>query len=72
MKRTIEKFKYHLRLKEAAEFLGVSPNTVRNWRREGKLTTFRTPINGYRLRSNRIRVGKAEFITISSPRLEVG
>ena len=45
----MEKLKDYLRVKEAAEFLGVSPNTIRNWSREGKLKTFRNPINGYRL-----------------------
>ena len=45
----MDKLKDYLRVKEAAEFLGVSPNTIRNWSREGKLKTFRNPINGYRL-----------------------
>ena len=45
----MEKLKDYLRVKEAAEFLGVSPNTIRNWSREGKLNTFRNPINSYRL-----------------------
>ncbi len=34
---------------EAASFLGVSPNTVRNWSRKGKIPTHRHPVNGYRL-----------------------
>jgi MerR family copper efflux transcriptional regulator len=38
-----------LTVKEAAEFLGVSPNTVRNWGREDKLPEHRHPINNYRL-----------------------
>ncbi|MEM8529483.1 MAG: helix-turn-helix domain-containing protein [Chloroflexota bacterium] len=38
-----------LQIKAAAKFLGVSPNTLRNWERSGKLTTYRHPINGYRL-----------------------
>ena len=38
-----------LTVKEAAEFLGVSPNTVRNWGREGKIPEHRHPINNYRL-----------------------
>lgn len=36
-------------VKEAAEFLGVSPNTVRNWGREAKIPEHRHPINNYRL-----------------------
>ncbi len=39
----------YLRIKEAAEYLGVSPNTLRNWGRNGKLTERRHPINDYRL-----------------------
>ena len=38
-----------LQVKEAAELLGVAPNTVRNWERDGKIPSFRNPINGYRL-----------------------
>ena len=34
---------------EAAEFLGVSASTLRNWDREGKLQASRHPVNGYRL-----------------------
>lgn len=34
---------------EAAAFLGVSPATLRNWDRAGKIKTFRHHINGYRL-----------------------
>jgi excisionase family DNA binding protein len=33
----------------AANFLGVSPSTLRNWDREGKLKAIRHPINRYRL-----------------------
>lgn len=39
----------YLRIKEAAEYLGVSPNTLRNWGRNGKLAERRHPINRYRL-----------------------
>ena len=38
-----------LTVKDAAEYLGVSPNTLRNWGREGKVPEHRNPINGYRL-----------------------
>lgn len=38
-----------LTVKEAAEFLGVSPNTIRNWGREAKIPEHRHPINNYRL-----------------------
>ena len=39
----------YMRIKEAAEYLGVSPNTLRNWGRSGKLAERRHPINDYRL-----------------------
>ena len=38
-----------IRVKEAAQLLGVSPNTVRSWGAEGKITEFRHPANNYRL-----------------------
>jgi MerR family copper efflux transcriptional regulator len=39
----------YLRVKDAAEQLGVSPSTLRNWERAGKITAYRNLINGYRL-----------------------
>jgi len=42
-------FKASLTVGEAAAFLGVSPSTLRNWDRAGRLKAGRHPINGYRL-----------------------
>jgi len=39
----------YLLVNEAAEFLGVSPNTIRNWGRDGKITEYRHAVNNYRL-----------------------
>ena len=39
----------YLRISEAAEYLGVSPNTLRNWENAGKIAAHRHPVNGYRL-----------------------
>ena len=39
----------YLRISEAAEYLGVSPNTLRNWERAGKIVAHRHPMNDYRL-----------------------
>lgn len=39
----------YLRIKQAAEFIGVSELTLRNWERNGKITTYRHPISRYRL-----------------------
>lgn len=39
----------YLTIKEAAEFPGVTPNTLRNWGVAGKVSEYRHPINNYRL-----------------------
>lgn len=36
-------------VKQAADYLGVAPNTIRNWDRDGKITVYRHPISRYRL-----------------------
>ena len=36
-------------IKQAAELLGVSEQTLRRWDKSGKLKARRHPINGYRL-----------------------
>ena len=45
----MERLDDYLRIQDAAEFLGVSPNTLRNWGREEKIPEFRHPVNNYRL-----------------------
>lgn len=45
----VDKLDGYLRIKEAAEYLGVSPNTLRNWGRGGKIAEHRHPVNNYRL-----------------------
>ena len=45
----MDKLKDFLRISEAAEYLGVSPNTLRNWENAGKIAAHRHPVNGYRL-----------------------
>ena len=39
----------YLRISEAAEYLGVSPNTLRNWENAGKIVAHWHPMNSYRL-----------------------
>ena len=39
----------YLTIKQAAELLGVAPNTMRNWDRDGKIPVHRHPISNYRL-----------------------
>src|SRR3954462_8360237 len=42
-------FSEYFTVGEAANFLGVSPATLRNWDRSGKLKPRRHPQNGYRI-----------------------
>lgn len=44
-----EKLGEYLTIRQAAEFLAVCPNTLRNWGRVGKIEVRRHPVNGYRL-----------------------
>lgn len=46
---TEDNFSDYMMIKEAAAFLGVSAETLRNWDRAGKLPAYRNPFNGYRL-----------------------
>lgn len=39
----------YMTVTEAAELLGVTAATLRNWDRAGKLSPRRNPLNGYRL-----------------------
>ena len=45
----MDKLRDYLRISEAAEYLGVSPNTLRNWENAGKIVAHRHPVNKYRL-----------------------
>jgi excisionase family DNA binding protein len=39
----------YLRIGEAAAYLGVAKNTLRNWAAAGKVASHRHPVSGYRL-----------------------
>lgn len=41
--------KQFLNVKQVAKILGVTPLTVRNWDKKGKLQAYRNPINNYRV-----------------------
>jgi len=45
----VENLRAFLRITDAAEYLGVSPNTLRNWENAGKIAAHRHPVNSYRL-----------------------
>ncbi len=36
-------------VRQAARFLGVAPNTLRNWHRDAKIPVYRNPVSNYRL-----------------------
>ena len=44
-----EKLSEYLKTAEAAEFLGVSQNTLRTWAKQGKIPVQVNPLNNYRL-----------------------
>ena len=52
-KSTIERdhmnFRDYLTIKEAAIFIGVAPNTLRNWEKEKRIPTYKAPYNKRRL-----------------------
>ena len=41
--------KKYLTTKEVADLLGITPLTVRNWDKTGKMKAYRNPINNYRI-----------------------
>ena len=45
----MEKLSDYLHISEAAAYLGVPPNTLRNWVNAGKVVAIRHPVNDYRL-----------------------
>ena len=44
-----EKLSDYLKTADAAEFLGVSQNTLRTWAKQGKIRVQVNPVNNYRL-----------------------
>lgn len=45
----MHKLDQFLKIHEAAKYLGVCRNTLRNWCRHGKIPEHRHPVNNYRL-----------------------
>lgn len=45
----VPRLKRYLTIKEAAKVLEITPLTLRNWDKKGKLKAFRNPINNYRI-----------------------
>jgi len=43
------KEKKYVTVNEAAKLLGVTPLTLRNWDKAGKLVALRNPLNNYRI-----------------------
>ena len=59
------KQKKYLKIKEVAELFGVTPLTLRNWDKAGKLKAYRHPMNNY-------RVYKPEEIELFLRKIESG
>jgi DNA-binding transcriptional MerR regulator len=49
MDRQMPRLDDYLMIAEAAKYLGVCQNTLRNWGASGKIEERRHPINGYRI-----------------------
>jgi excisionase family DNA binding protein len=64
--------KNYLRIKQAANFIGVSESTLRNWERSGKITTYRHPISHYRLYKKADLEGLLKEIERSAKRKPTG
>ena len=47
--KKMQKIDDYLKIKDAAVLIGVSPSTLRNWEKQGKLKAHRNPHNSYRL-----------------------
>jgi MerR family copper efflux transcriptional regulator len=45
----MQKITAYMKIQDAADFLGVTPNTLRNWEKEKKVIVYRNPQNKYRL-----------------------
>lgn len=45
----MENLAAYLTIRDAAQFLGVSANTLRSWGSTGKISMYRNPLNHYRL-----------------------
>lgn len=43
------KINEYITIGEAAELMGVTKNTLKNWEAAGKIRSFRNKMNGYRL-----------------------
>ena len=46
---TVKKLNDYLKVAEAAEYLGISQNTLRKWADEGRVTVRINSANGYRM-----------------------
>jgi len=50
---TVAKLDDYLHITEAAKYVGVCINTLRNWETAGKLRVYRNPLNRYRFNTGR-------------------
>ena len=64
----MDKLSDYLRISEAATYLGVSPNTLRNWVNAGKVAAIRHPVNSYRLFKRRDLDALLKRVAVASKR----
>lgn len=43
------KFDEFMKIKEAAKLIGVTPTTLRLWEARGKISSYRNPVNNWRM-----------------------
>jgi len=74
MKKTYKKRKNDkMKVKDAAEFLGVCAGTLRNWHKQGKLVPEVNPLTKYRMYSEEdlmdflARVSEEEYLSSIAP-----
>jgi len=66
----MRKRKRYMTIKEAATFLDIAPNTLRNWGASGKIDEKRHPISNYRIyeKSELARLAKTLECTMGRPK----
>ncbi len=55
----------YMMIRAAAKFLGITPNTLRNWERQGKISTYRNPYNKYRLYLRQDLIDLLNYISLT-------
>jgi len=78
MEKILDDKKQYMSIRDAADLLSVSTQTLRNWERRGEFVPYRNPINKYRMyevkqieefleqmRTSRIKRGRFKLKVVS-------